>query len=52
MAGRPFLTRAGGKSSLGYVESYDGKAFYIRDSETGELRKMLDNEVLDFVSRK
>ena len=52
MAGRPFLTRAGGKSSLGYVESYDGKAFYIRDSETGELRKMLDNEVLDFVARK
>jgi hypothetical protein len=52
MAGRPFLTRAGGKSSLGYVEAYDGKAFYIRDSETGELRKMLDNEVLDFVARK
>jgi len=52
MAGRPFLTRAGGKSSLGYIESYDGKAFYIRDSETGELRKMLDNEVLDFVARK
>jgi len=52
MAGRPFLTRAGGKSSLGYIESFDGDAFYIRDSETGELRKMLDNEVLDFVARK
>ena len=52
MAGRPFLTRAGGKSSLGYIESYDGNSFYIRDSQTGELRKMLDNEVLDFVARK
>jgi hypothetical protein len=52
MAGRPFLTRSGGKSQLGYIESFDGTSFYIRDSETGELRKMLDNEVLDFVSRK
>jgi hypothetical protein len=52
MPGRPFLSRSGDKFSLGYIESYDGKAFYLRDSETGELRKMKDREVLDFVARK
>jgi len=52
MAGRPFLTRSGDKFSLGYIDSYDGKAFYLRDSETGELRKMKDNEVLGFVARR